>query len=617
MRPTGVMLRRLALLLLACALVALAWPAHAWTEHRITGDEVRLELDPAGVATIEHRLAVRLNGSEPQRALRLQGVDPDAAPLPNAFVVPAAEALGNSLASAVPLKLTLVEGARAGEDGAAAPPAEVDARELELAIDDDKGILRGAYVFVFRYRTDLKGRGLVRREGAMLLAEWRGPSLGVGLDNLRTVWRLPPAPTAPRASEPTDDGDASGFLSEVRRAADGDEIELLRTYAPEGTRVLWMVRADPRAIEGLAGPVDAAVPTVFVLTSIKESVSRRALHLAAALLFVAVAGLVGAKAREVRRLAEAARATMPPVVPLHAALRSALAGLGFAAGAWLELVSDRPVEGALAVLGATLLAAHGVAKVDATAALRGPGRWLAVSEREALVELPHARGVWFDIGSRGGKLLFALSVLPFVALATWLARRASHQALLVALDAVVLLAIFGTGRPCALPADLASEPAPFYKKLVAKLRKRQGSDSLRLVPRVRIPLGEVDADELRLLVVPRLPLRGFASIEVAMTYAIGLGARVGMPEILLRVVAGSPCDQALASLSRRARITPGRKADERVFAFTPRLPTIAMTSEIVLALASRVTDTQAARAEGTRVVTPDAAPRPRSKVRAA
>jgi hypothetical protein len=611
------MLRQLASLLLTCALVALAWPALAWSEHRIIGDEVRLEVDTSGVATIEHRLAVRLNGSEPQRALRLQGIDPDAAPLPNAYVVPAAEALGNSLASAVPLKLSLVEGAPAGEDGAAVAPAEDDGRELELAIDDDKGILRGNYVFVFRYRTDLKARGLVRREGAMLLAEWRGPSLGVGLDNLRTVWRLPPAPTAPRASEPSDDGDATGFLSEVRRAADGDEIELLRTYAPEGARVLWTVRADPRAIEGLAGPIDAAVPTVLVLTPVKELVSRRALHVAAALLLVAIAALVGAKAREVQCLAEVARAKMPPVVPAHPAVRASLAGLAFAGGVWLELVSDRPVEGALAVLVATVLAAYGVARLDPTAALRGPGRWLAVSEREALVDLPPPRGVWLDVGSRGGKLLFAVALLPFVALSAWLGRRAPHQSLLVALDAVVLLAIFGTGRLCALPADLASEPAPFFKKLVAMLRKRHGSDSLRLVPRVRIPLGEVDADELRLLVVPRLPLRGFASIEVAMTYAVGLGARVGMPEVLLRVVAGSPCDQALASLSRRARITPGRKAEERVFAFTPRLPTVAMTSEIVLALASRVTDTQAVRADGTRVVKPDAAARPRTKARAA
>lgn len=615
MRPTGVMRGRLASFLLACALLALAWPARAWSEHRITGDEVRLELSSVGVATIEHRLAVRLNGSEPQRAIRLAGVDPDAAPLPNAYVVPAADALGSSLASAVPLKLTLIEPAPAAEGA----PLPDDGRELELAIDDDKGILRGAYVFVFRYRTDLKARDLVRREGAMLFAEWRGPLLGAGLDNLRTVWRLPSAPTAPRAAEPVDegDGDGTGFLSEVRRAADADEIELLRTYAPEGARVRWAVRADPRVVEGLAGPIDAAVPTVVVLTPVKELVSAPMRRGLAVLFFLAVAGLVAAKLREVRRLAAAARATMPPVVSLPDWARVPLAAAAFVGGLALELVIDRPIEGALAMLLATTLVAHGVARIEPSAALRGPGRWLAVSEREALVDLPRPRGAWFDVGTRAGAGLFVLALAPFAVASLLLARRAPQQALLVGLDAVFVLALWGTGRMRGLPPDLAVEPAPFLKRLVLALRKRKGGESLRLVPRVRVPLGEMDADELRLLVVPRLPLRGFTSIEVAMTYAVGFGARVGMPEVLLRVVAGSPCDQALASLSRRARITPGRKADERVLAFSPRLPTVSMTREIVMALAARVTDAAAVRDEGTRTVTGSGASRTRPKARAA
>jgi hypothetical protein len=144
-----------------------------------------------------------------------------------------------------------------------------------------------------------------------------------------------------------------------------------------------------------------------------------------------------------------------------------------------------------------------------------------------------------------------------------------------------------------LPANLAAEPARFFRPLVRALRKQKGGDSLRLVPRMRIPHGQVDPDELRLLVVPRLPRRGFSSIEVAVAYAVGFGARVAMPEVLVRVTAGSPCDQALASFSRRARITPGRKPDERVLAFAPRFPTVRMTTEILAALASRVTDVEA------------------------
>ena len=87
--------------------------------------------------------------------------------------------------------------------------------------------------------------------------------------------------------------------------------------------------------------------------------------------------------------------------------------------------------------------------------------------------------------------------------------------------------------------------------------KRPRMAGARFVPRLRIPNGAVDPDELRLLVVPKLPLRGFASIEIGLKYAVGVGARVAMPEVLLRVAAESPCADATAAIARRARITPG------------------------------------------------------------
>jgi hypothetical protein len=607
------MLRRLALLLLACALVALVNPAMAWTENRITADEVRVEVDSSGGAVVEHRLAVRINGNEQQRTVTLAGVDADATPLPNAYVVPFAEAHATSLASAVPLKLNVVDPAP-GPDGA---PLAPDGRDLQLMVDDDKGILRGHYVFVFRYRTDLKAREILRREGSMMRVDWRGPNLGVGLDNLRVVFSFPPAPTPPRAVDASDDPDGSAFLSEVRRSSDTDEIELVRTYAPEGARIAWVVRADPRAVTGLASPSDTLAPPPPPSTPVRAWLSRAALHGLGVVLFFLYGLLVYAKGREVKRVAAEARATMRPIVPLPEWLRVPVAAAAFVGGLTLQLVFDEPVLGALAVVLAAVFAAHGVARIEPSASLRGPGRWLAVSEREALVPLPRPRGASLDLGTRVGKLALLVALAPFACASFFLARGASDQALLVALDAVAVLSIFGTGLRRALPADLAVEPAPFYRKLVVALRKRKGAESLRLVPRVRIPAGEVDADELRLLVVPRLPLRGFASIEVAMTYAVGFGARVGMPEVLLRVVAGSPCDQALATLSRHARITPGRKADERVFSLSPRLPTVAMTAEIVAALAARVTDNEAVRAEAKRPRSEPSKLTPRTRARAA
>ena len=159
-------------------------------------------------------------------------------------------------------------------------------------------------------------------------------------------------------------------------------------------------------------------------------------------------------------------------------------------------------------------------------------------------------------------------------------------------DAVNWLAIFGTGRLVTMPPDMAVEPAHFLRKVAKRLRK---SDSkLRIAPRIRVPHGDVDPDELRLGVVPKLPSRGFSGIEVGVTYALGLGPRVAMPEILVRVVSGSPCDEALALVSTKGRISPGRKPDERVIAITPRFPTARMTAEIVIALCARVTDRERA-----------------------
>ena len=585
------MLGRLVWLLVAFACFAFARPAWAWSDNRITGDDVRVVVEASGTATVEHRLAVRLNGNERQRSVVLEGVDPDALPLSNAYVIPAADALGNSLASAVPLKLALAQ-APVNPDGT---EGGAEQRDLQIDVDDTKGLARGAYVFVFRYRTDLKARGLVRREGALMLVEWHGPRIGVGLDNARVVFSLPPAPTPPRAAELHNETEGSAFLSDVRRTTEADEIELVRTYAPEGARIVWVIRADPRAIEGLPLPSDEGGPLQTPPPPVRAWLPRPLVRGLGAALFLLFAVLVGLKGRQVRRLAAAARSTMPPVVPVPEWLRVPMAAVALVAGLGLQLLFERPVLGALAIVASVILSAHGIGRLDSTVSLRGPGRWLTVCERDALGPPARPRGAALDVATRAGKAVFLLALSPFALAVVLLWSRAPHQALLVALDAVVVLAVFTTGRMRTLPPDLAVEPTPFFRRLMKALRKRQAPDALRLVPRVRIPTGEVDADELRLLVVPRLPLRGFTSIEVAMTYAVGWGARVAMPEILVRVVSGSVCDQALASLSRHARITPGRKADERVFTLAPRLPTVAMTAEILLALASRVTDVAAIR----------------------
>lgn len=225
--------------------------------------------------------------------------------------------------------------------------------------------------------------------------------------------------------------------------------------------------------------------------------------------------------------------------------------------------------------------------------MRGPGRWLSVSEEEAFVEPPRLRGAWFDLSTREGKALFFVISLGLGGLAYGLFRTRPAWLALTMANGVFFLAMFATARLSCMPPDMASAPAGFLRRVVARLRKRKHTGGIRAVPRLRIPQGEMDADELRLMVVPRLPLRGFKSIEVGVSYAVGLGAVVTMPEVLLRVVQDSPCDRAIAALTHRARVSPGRRSDERVIAITPRFPSVRATVEIVAALLILVADRNA------------------------
>jgi hypothetical protein len=108
------------------------------------------------------------------------------------------------------------------------------------------------------------------------------------------------------------------------------------------------------------------------------------------------------------------------------------------------------------------------------------------------------------------------------------------------------------------------------------------------VGKIRVPDGALDPDELRLAVVPKSALAGFSALEIGVVYAQGTGGAVLFPQVLLRTISGSRCDEAVAHLARHARVSRGRKPNERVLAFTPRLPTRRMTASIACALARLV-----------------------------
>lgn len=610
----------------ALALLTIAGPAQGWIENHVLGEEVRIVVDPAGKAVVEHRVRLKTNGSERLRELRLHQVARDAVPEDNSYVVPAQDALSNSLDSATPLSMELrhPKSSQRGAD-AAGPPAESRPAELRVQVDGDRGLRRGVYVFVVRYRTDLRARGVMVRDGSMVEIRFAGAVWEDGFDNARTIFVVPASPTPPRAVDELghEGGDDPStltprYLSEVRRGTEVDEVELLRSFAPKGESITWVIRADPRAFDPL--PAAASAPAASRIERgvriVRDPVQRAWWIGGAAVLFLLFTLMVLLKAWQAARHAREARAELRPWIPLPLTLRAVAAGAALVGGVALQLLLARPVWGSALVLVATALTGLGAARVDQRAAMRGPGRWLTVSESEALGPAPRPTGAWLDSTTRAG-MATLLCCLAAVGGAAYLASLQDPlMAALVGLDSVVLLAVFGTGRLRGLPPDPMVEPIRFYRRLLRRFRRMKAGRELRVAPRIRIPAGQIDPDELRLLIVPRLPRRGFGGIEIGMTYVLGFGARVGMPEVLLRVVKGSPCDEAVARLSRHARISPGRKADERVLAFAPRLPTVGMTAEIAVALAASVTDHEAPQRRAPEAGTADAPEAPPTKGKA-
>ena len=305
--------------------------------------------------------------------------------------------------------------------------------------------------------------------------------------------------------------------------------------------------------------------------------------------------IVSLKAAEAGRLARAAGTEARPMVPIPAALRAVLAGAALVGGIFVEIVLLRATLGALLVVAATALAAHRT-PAWRRSALRGKGRWLPVSLAEALAEPPRPRGAFFDVSTRAGKALLLALLGAVGGLAAFLHDTSPHRAWLVALDAVAILAVFGTGRLAELPPDPATAPARLLRAVAKRVQKVLPEGEARLVGRIRVPDGQDRADELRLAAQPRTAPAGFGAIEVGVVHLPGAGGPLALPEVILRVSAGSPCEAALEGILRHGRSARGRRPGERAIVFSPRLPTARMTAGIVAGLVRALTSAASVRA---------------------
>ena len=573
-----------ALLLSLAVLVVPVRSAFGWVEVHVEADDVRLTLERTGEARVEHKITLKIAGG-PLRSLDVRGVDADAVPDPEGYVVPQREAERGSLASAVPaVAERLPVDARPRADGS--PPPTL----LRVRFDRDRGLGRGIYVLFVRYGTHLGAR--VQPGAALARIEWRGPIWDDGFDSARVTFDLPAAPTEPHADDAPDPADGAArpalVLSTVRRGTQRDQIELLRPYAPKAEAITWAIRADARALQRPAvAPPRLTGVRAALAGAIPDAAMRTVLAAGAIALFVLYTLLIALKSAETARLARAAGAAARPLVPLPVSARAIFGGAALLGGLFVQLVADRATAGAVLVLVATVLAAHRPPRWT-RAELRGPGRWLPVAEATAFADPPRLCGAYLDVSTRAGKALLLLLLAGVAGVAYPMHDTSPYRAGLVVLDATALLAIFCTGRLAELPPDPVTAPARSLREVAKRLRRALGTD-VRLVGRIRVPDGSATADELRLAVVPRRAPAGFGAIEIGVVHVQGIGGAIGLPEVLLRVRSGSPCEAAIEPLARHGRSVRGRRAQERVIVFSPRLPTTRMTAGLVARLVRALT----------------------------
>lgn len=551
------------------ALLLFASPAFAWVEMHVSAYEARIELSRQGTAKIDNTLRFRVGGG-PLRTFDVKIADrnvtlPEDATLANAR---------DGIAAAEPVPVRLEQ----RPDG-----------DVRVDIDGRKGVGRGVYELRFAYTIDLLRSEQISLDGSMLKVVWTSPQLDDGIDNMKVTMLVPSAATEPRVAslrigsgEDSSFQEAGAFLSALSRAAQYDELSLVRPYVARKEAVAWAVRIDPKALGEVSDPRLRPQVAETVESAGPVQPKRRAIGLVIIAAGAVLYGLLLAlKHREVVRTAGERGVTPRPLAPVGIVVRVTLAGPMLAGGIAWQMLAHDPLPGSLVILGALLLTVYLPARKAAQP--RGPGRWLPLSRSDAFCGCGE-RPAWFDIGSVRGKVAFAATLLSVVAGIAWLSRWAPYQAHLVAIDSTVLLALWGTGLRRWLPGDAVRSAAPLLGRVCKALAKSE----LRVGIVGRVPTGASKPDELRLSVRPRSTLRGFIGLEVGVGWFHGAGGALAVPEVLVRVAEGSECHDAMTARMAGAHWVRGRDAHERVLVLTPALPTSDGVSALVRKLGTWV-----------------------------
>jgi hypothetical protein len=544
------LVRRILAVALAAAALLVTGRAHAWQEAHQTGDDVRVRVDPAGVAQVEHRLRWHILRG-PLKTIDLVHVEGAASVDPD-----------------VPIT---------AEDGRAllAHAARHDDRTVRITIDEPRALMRGNFTFDVRWRVDLAASRALVRDGATWRLTWSAPVATDGFDAAHSVFELPPSPDPPQPIVADTGVVDDAAVAQLTRTADADVLELVRPHVARGEVPVWTLRIDPRALPQVADarlrPQSESQPPPE-----PDRVPEVALVAGLAAIALAFGWLVHHKSRRFAAACLARGATPRAMIPLSDGLRAALAGAALATAVGLE-ITGWPTAGAASVAVGTLAAA--VRAPSVRPPVRGPGRWLALRPDDAFAVTTSS---W---------VLEALAVLAVgvvvAALAVASLQLDGDAPWLVALDAVAMVPLFATGRASQLPPHGARTPARWLARAFRALRE---APALRVSPWVRVPTKGRDPDELRLLVLPRAAMPGVLGIEMGLAWSTTPAGWAATPEILARVLDGSAAATKLSQDMPGARAVPGRRPDERVVRLLPTAPTRAAAVALVRVLGDALTD---------------------------
>jgi hypothetical protein len=549
--------RQLVVAGIALSALAIARSAEAANEAHFGGDDVRISVDEAGLARVEHAIAYRVTGVPP-KGFDLTGIEPEALIDPLAPVT-----LDGELANAAHVE-------RKGDTA------------LRISLDGAPRRVTGHAVFLVRvsYTLDLVQTHHLALDGVMWKMTWIAPVSPEGYDAARVIFDLPAAPTEPRILAADGSVGDEGRVVTLRRGPQRDELEMSRPHVARGEAAPWLARVDPRAFPRVVDPSLRPLAPAPEERVTGRGVSGWLVALLVGALFGALVRVKGARfARACEARGAAARALFASASPLA---RASIAGGALAAGVACE-ESNFYLCGAIAIATA-MLAASSCAPRPAQVP-RGPGQWLPISPREAFT--PEGDSDPLDLATWAGRVTFAAAVAASIALGFALRPLNPAWLWLLPLDALALLPLFVTGSRAQLPPDRVRSPR---RRLASLHRLLKRDAAFRVSPWARLPIGAASPDELRLLVLPRAAMPGVVGIEVGVAWIATPAGYAPETEVLVRVRDDTAAAARLVALGPHRRPVHGRKTDERVVRLVPSLPSRAGAVALVRRLAQELRD---------------------------